>query len=360
MCRICRRLGRAAALVSVILCTGIAWSAPAGAPRSALILYPPVGNPRACGTARSGPGLVLMGGGPDVDAAFLWIHHVLAGSANRRAGRLIVLRASGGNDYTPYISGLARFCSVQTLVIKPDAGSDDLTAASAYVDRADAVFFAGGDQANYVRWKGTALTAAVQRLYDRGGIVGGTSAGLAILGEYAYDSVAADRTGPDVEVTSANALANPDEPIISFTHDLFRFPPLRHIITDTHFVARNRLGRLIVFLARLAPGSRHRLMGLGVNEATAIVINRHGIGRLLVQRPTGCAFLVRLTRPAILRPGRPFVARGIRITRLDKPGQTVDLQTGTAPGAATYTIGIDGRTRPWYVPPDPYHVPHRI
>ena len=60
------------------------------------------------------------------------------------------------------------------------------------VQRAEIVFFAGGDQCNYVRLiKGTALEAAVEAVHARGGGVGGTSAGEAIQGEIVYDSCTA-------------------------------------------------------------------------------------------------------------------------------------------------------------------------
>ncbi len=88
------------------------------------------------------------------------------------------------------------------------------------VDKADAVYFAGGDQANYVIWKGSALIDAVKRVYARGGVVGGGSAGLAIQGAVVYDSVAGDRL--NVETHTKDAVNNPLEPRISFTTGLLR------------------------------------------------------------------------------------------------------------------------------------------
>ncbi len=326
----------------------------------AVTYYPRLGSPRPSGVKPRGPGLLLMGGGTTVDSSFLWMHDVIAGSRAGNGGDIVVLRASGENAYDDYLIKLAHFNSVRSIKIERYATAADLARVAAEVDKAQGVFFAGGDQANYARWKDTSLSAAVQRVYERGGVVGGTSAGLAILGEYVYDSVAADAAKPTdtVEVTTNNAIPNPSESIISFTHDLLKFPPLRRIITDTHFVTRNRFGRLAVFLARLqASDSEHRqLMGVGVDEATAIVIDKHGIGTLKLQGKGGSALFVQMSRAARVVPGKPFVAKGIKMTLLNRDGQTYDFNRWCA-NALTYTVDIDGNRKPIYQPPNPYKAP---
>ena len=48
---------------------------------------------------------------------------------------------------------------------------------------ADGIFIAGGDQSNYVRfWKGTPVAEALDPHVRAGKPIGGTSAGLAMLG----------------------------------------------------------------------------------------------------------------------------------------------------------------------------------
>ncbi len=325
-------------------------------PTPPLTIYARVGNQHPSTLAPQGPGLLLMGGGATVDSSFVWMHDTIVGSHSVRGGDVVVLTASEGDIYTAYIMRVAPFNSVRSISLGPGATKADLEQAADYVDHAQGVFFSGGDQSHYVRWKGSPLIAAVQRLYDRGGVVGGTSAGLAILGEYAYDSVAADAAGGDVEARTTNAMADPSEPIISFTHDLFTFPPLRHIITDTHLVPRNRLGRLMVFLARLQEQSSSDLMGVGVSQGTAIVIDRHGIGTLKLEHHQGAALLVRLTEATPIVAGKPFIAKNIRITLLNREGEQIDFNTWCA-AAPTYFVSVDGRKAPFYNPPDPYTAP---
>jgi cyanophycinase len=332
--------------------------APTDTPTPPLTIFPRSGSARESGIAPRGPGLLLMGGGGTVDDSVLWMHDTIVGSRSARGGDIVVLRATGTNAYDAYFMTVARFNSVRTIMLGRGATTADFEKAASYVDRAQGVFFAGGDQANYARWKGTTLMAAVQRVYDRGGVVGGTSAGLAILGEYAYDSVAADKAGEDVEVTTVNAVADPSEPIISFTHDLLVFPPLRRIITDTHFVARNRFGRLAVFLSRIGYSPSNRLMGVGLDERTAVVIDRHGIGTLMLEHKGGSALFIRPTQASPIVGGQPFVARGLSVTVLNRAGQTYDFNSWCAPtDATTFSVSIDGGKTPMYEPENPNRAP---
>ncbi len=336
--------------------SGAGSTSAAPAKRSMLTIFPRAGSPHDSGVTPHGPGLVLMGGGGDVDDAFVWMHDVIAGSRNGNGGDIIILTASGNDDYPPYLMKLARFNSVQTIRVPRDATTQDLVEAAGYVRRAQGVFFGGGDQANYVWWKGSPLAIAVQHVYDTGGVVGGNSAGLAIQGEWIYDSVAADAAN-DAEVTTKNAVPDPSSSIISFTHNLFDWPALRGVITDTHFVQRDRLGRLAVFLARLQQqhGAKD-IMGVGVDASTAVVVDRDGIGTLMTKGGRGSALFLRGGTPTPIVPKKPLLYRGIQVTLLDKEGQTFDF-TSRCAQASTYVIEVNGANTPFYDPSNPYKAP---
>ena len=314
--------------------------------------YPRVGSATRSSVAPRGPGLVLMGGGTDVDAAFRWVAGTIAGSASRSAGDLVVLRASGDNDYDKYIDGLGRFNSVRTVLLPPCASNAAIAQAAAVVARAQSVFFAGGDQADYVIWKGGPLAMAVQGVYDRGGVVGGTSAGLAILGQHIFDAVAGDRTH---DVHTADAVPDPREPAISFTEGMFAFPYLRGVITDTHFRQRDRFGRLAAFLALLHDrGDVAR--GIGVDARSALVVDRNGVATLLLQGSGGRALFVRGGTVIRLEPGRPLVDRGLDVVVLDRAGATFDLRRWCGEGRE-YKVDVNGDAHIIYTPADPYVAP---
>jgi cyanophycinase len=339
---------RAVALIAAAL---FAPSMAGAAPCSATF-YPRVGSATPSRIVARGPGLVLMGGGTDTDAAFRWIAITVAGSASRSAGDLVVLRASGDNDYDKYIEGLGRYNSVRTLLLPPCSSRVAIAQAAAIVSRAQSVFFAGGDQADYVIWKGGPIASAVQGVYDRGGVVGGTSAGLAILGQYIFDAVAGDRTH---DVHTADAVPDPRESAISFTEGMFAFPFLRGVITDTHFRQRDRFGRLVAFIALLRDrGEVAR--GIGVDARSALAVDRHGIATLLLQGSGGRALFLRGGTVVRLETGRPLVYRGIDVILLDRAGATFDLQRWCGDGRE-YNVDVDGEAREIYTPANPYIAP---
>ncbi|HEY5425200.1 MAG TPA: ABC transporter substrate-binding protein, partial [Candidatus Tumulicola sp.] len=218
-------------------------------------IFPTVGKFARTAQPLRGPGLLLSGGGTLIDDAFRWMHATLTGGAPGRRGNVVAIQAyTDADEYGAYLQPLGPFASVSTIGIPHCASRAQVDALASEIDRADGVFFAGGDQANYVVWKGSALIAAIRRVWDRGGVIGGTSAGLAIQGEVVYDSAAADRLHPhddSYEVRTRNALPDPFEPEISFTTGLFAWPPMAGIITDTHFARRDRFGRLVAFMARI-------------------------------------------------------------------------------------------------------------
>ncbi|HEY4434177.1 MAG TPA: cyanophycinase [Candidatus Cybelea sp.] len=322
------------------------------------IFYRPRGAANPHREPLHGPGLVLGGGGLDVKGEFVWIQHTIAGAGTKRAGDLVVLRATGNNDYDPYIYRIAPYRSVRTLLIPTCSDAQTVRAAAAIVERSGAVWFAGGNQADYVIWKRTPIQQAVEHVYARGGVVGGTSAGEAILGQYVFNAVAEG----DRNTRTENAVRHPWERIISFTYGFFRFPALRHVITDQHFVTRNRFGRTAVFMARqiadgrLAPSED--VLGVGVDEAAGIVVDKRGIGTLLLQGTGGSAFLIRGGPAKQIIPGLPFISGRLVVTKLSRQGDAFDFNSWCG-RESTYEVRVDGSQPEGaiYTPSDPYKPP---
>jgi cyanophycinase-like exopeptidase len=307
-------------------------------------------------TARlHGPGLLLDGAGitGSPPSSIVWLHRRLLGTTATRGGNVVVLRASYSDVYDRAFRDYGNFASVQTVLIPPCATLAQADAAARVVNNADAVYFAGGDQANYVAWKGGALMAAVARVYARGGVVGGGSAGLAIQGAVVYDSVAGDRM--NVETHTADAVADPLEKRISFTTGLFAWPALAATITDTHFAVRNRFGRTVAFLARilhdgLLPGAR-TVYALGVDEGSAVVVDPDGMATLLNAKDARGAYLVRADSAPILEPGKPLNYT-VEVSHVTREGERFDLLHKTT-NEPWYSVAVDGAKDPVYSR-DPY------
>lgn len=263
-----------------------------------------------------GPLLILAGGGGDVTAAMQETIDTIRGctSCDTKLD-VVVLRASGADGYNSYIMDMNGVDSVVSMVIT-DRQSSSRPDVVELVRDAEVVFFAGGDQCNYIRWiKDTPVADAVRSVYRRGGAVGGSSAGLAIQGEIAYDAC------PSQSAKSSEVLLDPFHVDVSLSRGFFEWGAMRNTITDTHFQQRDRLGRLLVFLARSF--ERRPLVGVGVSEGTLALVDRNGRGRVLGKGPVH--LIVADHKAETLERGKPLTYRGFRISRFDA-GETFDLK----------------------------------
>ena len=228
------------------------------------------------------PGLLLMGGGDRNFDALRWF------MARAGHGHVVVLRASqGGEIGEEFFNEVGGIQSVETFVFHDrEAASDPRIIAS--LKRADGIFIAGGDQSRYVRfWRGTPVAEALDAHVQSGKPLGGTSAGLAILGEYLYGAMDGGSQ------TSPRALADPLGDGNTIETDFLHLAALEGIVTDTHFSERGRLGRLVAFVAKAESLAGRSLLGLGVDEDAAVAVDADGTARVFATAPGAGATVVR-------------------------------------------------------------------
>jgi cyanophycinase len=248
-----------------------------------------VGNSKDTLTT-SEPGYLLMGGSTDVDEAIKWFLQKSGG------GDIIILRASGGAGYNQYMFDLAKVNSVETLLInsREEAGSAEMIQK---INNAEAIFIAGGDQWNYIQyWGNTPLQEALLYALKKKKIsIGGTSAGLAVMGEYVFD---ARMDG----VTSEEAYADMNGPKISISHRFLDISLLNNTITDSHYTQRNRMGRHLVFMLKIQQQSGQIQRGIGIDEKTALVFDEKGVGFVY---GIGKVFFLQTNAYNLLSTGKP-------------------------------------------------------
>lgn len=280
------------------------------------------GNPQDVVTRTEG-GYALLGGGGDVTGAYEFLIRKSGG------GDFLVLRATGSNAYNPYVMKIGGVNSAATLILKTREASSDPAVLDA-VRKAEAIFFAGGDQWNYVsRWKDTPLHRVLQERIDAGVPVGGTSAGLAILGEYLF-SAEFDT------VQSPEALANPFFPKVTVATGFLKIPNLQGLITDSHFMERKRMGRLLVFLSRM-PVKNPR--GLGIDEATGVLLEPNGKATVTGK---GSAWFLRASRtPQVCEAGKPLQMSGVEVYQIEAKG-TFDLKSWKGANGKRHTAAAAG------------------
>ena len=301
------------------------------APASAKITRYLTGNPGDVSPGPlAGPALNLGGGGTDVDAALQAMIDLARGCTScATTVDVVILRASGADGYNDYIFAMNGVDSVESLVITK-ASEANSAAVVATVSNAEVVFFAGGDQCNYVTlFKGGALEAAVESVYARGGSIGGTSAGMAIQGEFIYD-------GCRGSATSTEILANPFHRRASFTYDYFSWNDMGDVMTEQHLVTRDRMGRLFGFLARqIQDGRTPSALGVAADEVTSVVVDSSGLATVYGE---GNAYFVLADHfPEVCQPKTPLTYSGYKMWRRS-PGQTFDLRN--RPTTPDYTISV--------------------
>ncbi len=239
--------------------------------------------------------VVLMGGGKDVDSAFKWMINRSGG------GNVVILRAAGTSAYNSYVYGLGKVHSVETLKIDSRELANNDTVVR-IIRNAEMLFIAGGDQSNYMKyWRGTKTADAINYLLNKKKVpVGGTSAGCAILGQLYY-------SGEVESAVSKEVLANSYHASVTLNNDDFLHPPfLNNVITDQHYVARNRQGRHMVFLSRIIKDWNIFAKGIAADERTAVCIDEKGRATVM---GTGKAYFLETfknKKPEVCVAGQPL------------------------------------------------------
>jgi cyanophycinase-like exopeptidase len=178
------------------------------------------------------------------------------------------------------------------------------------------------------------VDAAIDTLAARGVPIGGTSAGNAILAQFGYSGIIGS-------VTSDQALSNPFTRLITIESGFLNLSPLLlDKITDDHFVARNRMGRLVAFLARsIQDGNATQVSGIATDENTAFLMEADGRGTIA---GSGTAYFLRTPGPPeVCRPNTPLTYNNVSVYRV-RAGGTFDMQAWTGTRGTAYTVSAIG------------------
>ena len=278
-------------------------------------------------------GAMLEGGGSDRIPAWEWF------LKQAGYGDIVFVCASCDNIYNQYVLNIHDVDSVQTLKLtEPVAATDPFVIQS--IEGADGLFFEGGDQSDYVRvWKDTPVEDAVNDVIARGGAVGGISAGLAILGQFLF---AAEKD----TIHSGQAMADCYAKKITLERDMLALPVLDGTIIDTHFTQRDRMGRLLVFMARIiTDGWATRVHGVGVDQDTAALVTPDGIATVVGQ---GNVSFVEMRSGDVVscEPGAQPETRFVKV-HVIHVGSTFDLTHWRGDPNPTVEVRVKGGALQW-------------
>lgn len=184
----------------------------------------------------------------------------------------------------------------------------------------DMFFFRGGNQEIYYEdYNGTLMEQTIKDKYEEGGVIAGTSAGLAILSGvifYAgHGSVYSDEVVKDFKDND-----------ITLADDFLEFMP--GYIFDSHFRDRGRMARLVAFLSNYYLYNGVTLTGIGIDGTTALCIDSNWVATAY---GTGAAGFYKPTADSRFGSGTMVLADSIWVSQL-LHGDQMDLNTGTITG----------------------------
>lgn len=195
--------------------------------------------------------LVIVGGGklksPDILHRFV----TLAGGPS---APIVIIPTAAEEDYygpySPYLEELVAVGASQFTVLhtrdRDEAEHEDFVKP---LERAQGVWFSGGRQWRLAdSYLHTRTHQALTQVLARGGVIGGTSAGATILGDFL---VRGDTQGNEI--------------MMGDHQEGFGF--LRNVAIDQHLLRRNRQFDLIEVIE-----AHPHLLGIGIDEDTAIVV----------------------------------------------------------------------------------------
>jgi len=222
--------------------------------------------------------------------------------------------AESGADLVRELDGLG----AKAFVFLVDRAQAESAAVARRLDSASGIWFGGGDQARLTAaLGGTRSLRTMHERYRAGAVVGGTSAGAAIMS----DSMITGNQTPPGDTTG---YYGDDYPEIG-RHRVEVRPGLGFLpgaIVDQHFLRRERHNRLLSAVLE-----RPRLVGVGIDESTAIEVSPDGRWRVLGESDV---LVVDARRSRVTSPDSPELGASDITLHLLPPGSVYDPSKGRA------------------------------
>lgn len=149
------------------------------------------------------------------------------------------------------------------------------------ISKCSGIWFTGGDQMRITSTLApnnteTAALKAIRNVYATGGVVGGTSAGAAIMSEI---MIAAGSSLEGLRYGFTNEYSKTSQQEEGKIHLSSGLGFLKNVIIDQHFDRKARIGRLVMSTFE---NKSKNLLGYGVDENTALIVMENGkTGRVI-------------------------------------------------------------------------------
>ncbi|MEO6878727.1 MAG: cyanophycinase, partial [Gemmatimonadaceae bacterium] len=210
--------------------------------------------------------LLIVGGGPQPPALVKQFVDLAGGTGKARIVVFAEASADGAKSGEEKADDLRKLgAQAENIWVTHDQANTDSVAH--LLDHATGVWFVGGDQVvlNKVL-RGTKTEAAIHTRYMAGAVIGGTSAGAAVMSEVMLTGDERHPGGDRRDTTEAfMTIARGN--VVTDTG----FALIRTAIIDQHFLRRKRHNRLMSLVLEREPH-----LGVGIDESTAILVHPNG------------------------------------------------------------------------------------
>ncbi len=282
---------------------------------------------------------------------------------NANGGDVVLLTTGDGSDlwsdlWTRSLSVTPRANSIIALdfdydgglaAARSSSGGADDPEVTMFIDNSEAIFFQGGNQAEYLAvWRGTAVRTAVQAKVGNV-TIGGTSAGMHILSSTIYESPLGGTAAG-----SNSAVETPNGPGMVLGSSFLTIPIFSNTVFDTHFWQRNRMGRTLAFLARMELATGVKGRAIAADEDTALIVTTAGIARVVATPGSNRNVYIFDASAAIYGSTPPLpsvIYSGIIVQKLSaSTGNQFNLATWQPIGGSGYKYWVDvDHYQSWFV-----------
>ncbi len=266
--------------------------------------------------------LLIIGGGSELSSAGAWNKAPYTWAVDQSSNkRVAVIAYSSATNWIPdYFMNECGAVAAKNFTLSSQAIADSQETYDSLMTY-DVIFLKGGDQYDYYStYKNTLTHQAIQDKFEEGGVICGTSAGLAVMSEVLF-------TARNGTVYPDECLEDPDNYYVTLANDFLQL--FGGYIFDSHFSHRGRFPRLTGFLANWKFDEGETISGIGVDEQTALAIDENNIGTVY---GTGCANIyIPSGEDVFHKNGDKLIADSVRVIQL-LHGCTYDFNNGEVNG----------------------------
>ena len=264
--------------------------------------------------------LFIVGGGPQSPALVQEFVELAGGAGHSKIVVFGMASATGlatGEEKANDLRKLGA-TALNVFVNVAQANSDSV---AHMLDGATGVWFIGGDQVRLLdALKGTKTEEAIHRLYANGAVIGGTSAGAAVMSSTMLTGDERHPGGvrPVNDTSSAGAWMTIARDNVVTTPG---FGLIANAIVDQHFLRRKRNNRLISLVL-----DQPVHLGVGIDESTVLVVEPDGRWRVDGE---SVAVVYDARQASVTQPGATLGASGV-VVHVLPAGSRYDPQTGVS------------------------------